>query len=143
MQGSCSRTLPARGCGAFQAGTREIAEACVAAHDEREATVVIAGGATAKWAARFTGVEEHEFGRGDYVSHVADRDSGTCFAHLLAGGPKDTPSGGPAPRLDAVPKRPPTDIELMSDEALVKKQREIDEREDEEDDEDGEDDGDY
>ena len=105
--------------------------------------MILCGGATAKWAARFAGVEEHEFGRGDSVSHVADADGGTAFAHVLAGGPRPTPSGGPAPRLDALPSRDPDDVELLSDETLVKKQREIDEREDEEDDEDGDDDGDY
>ena len=43
-----------------------------------------------------------------------------------------SPSGGPAPRVDAVPLRTPLLDELTTDVELVKRQRELDEEEDEE-----------
>ena len=108
-------------CSAFQQGTRDIAGACAAAIEERQALVVIAGKTATTWAQRFA-LEPEEFG--DSGVCLADSDGRNAFAHVLCGGPSPSASGGFAPCLDAIPRREPTDDERLLPAELAQRQRE-------------------
>ena len=133
-------------CSAFQNGTRELVEAAVQAHEDRNAFVMIGGDELVKWTGLFSGLEENgPVGNGDGVTHAFQ--SNELARRVL--------SMIPAPGVESIGTREPSAVELMLEEEVRAKrlmdgvvseeeEEEDDEEEDEDDDDDADgDDGDY
>mmetsp|Transcript_27264 Transcript_27264/g.97454 ORF Transcript_27264/g.97454 Transcript_27264/m.97454 type:complete len:395 (+) Transcript_27264:1696-2880(+) len=103
-------------CSAFQAGCRDVMDACVSAHEDRGATVVVSGAGAVKWLALFTSIigddgRPSDFGGGETVAHAADADGGDAFERLLCGHAVDA--------LGLVVSRAPQKGGALDDETLL------------------------
>ena len=126
-------------CSAFQNGTRELVEAAVQAHEDRNALVMMGGGDLVKWAGLFSGLDENgPLGNGNGVTHA--------FKSMELG--KRLLSMIPVAAIDGIQTREATEEELMLEEEVQAKRRmdgvvsEEEEEEEEEEEDEGEDDDD-
>jgi len=119
-------------CSAFQNGTRELVEAVVQAHEDRNALIVLGGDDLVKWASLFSGLEENgPLGDGNGITHAfRSADLGKKLLSLIA-----------VPGIETMASREPTEGEVMLEEEIRAK-RLMDGVVSEEE-EDGEEDGDY
>jgi hypothetical protein len=116
-------------CSAFQNGSRELMDAVVAAHEDRNALVVLGGGELVKWGALFADLDRdgpEGLGDGNGVTHA--------FKNLdLA---KRLLAMVPVPGVELLATRDPTETEAMLEEE-VRAKRLMDGAMSEDDDEDG------
>jgi len=100
-------------CSAFQNGTRELTEAVVSAHEDRNAHVMLGGADLVKWAGLFSDLELEgtAIGDGNGVTHTFK--SLELAKRLLA--------MVPVPGLEKLATRDPTDLELMLEEEVLAK----------------------
>ena len=98
-------------CSAFQNGSRELMEAVVAAHEDRNALVVLGGAELVKWGALFADLDQegpNGLGDGNGVTHA--------FKNLdLA---KRLLAMVPVPGVDILNEREPTEMETMLEEEV-------------------------
>jgi hypothetical protein len=97
-------------CSAFQNGSRELVEAVVQAHEDRNALVVLGGADLVRWAALFADLdpESGSLGDGNGVTH--------SFANLKLA--KRLLSMVPVPGISGVTSREPSESEIMLEEEL-------------------------
>lgn len=98
-------------CSAFQNGSRELMEAVVAAHEDRNALVVLGGAELVKWGALFADLDQegpNGLGDGNGVTHA--------FKNLdLA---KRLLAMVPVPGVEILNEREPTEMETMLEEEV-------------------------